>query len=199
MEEYHPQVERDILDYEPFIGSQGVEALRRLAEPVAGRSWSNVNSTAVGGGVAEMLKSVIPVARSLGVQAKWHVIKGSDEFFKVTKKFHNLLQGMDFPISLEEIFGAYLDTIDQNARNTFVASELVVVHDPQPAALIMNGVIFGNVLWRCHIDTSAPNKIVWRFLLPYINLCSGAIFTMPQYVGPGLQIPLYRINPCIDP
>ena len=76
---------------------------------------------------------------------------------------------------------------------------MVVIHDPQPAALIMNGVIFGNILWRCHIDTSAANQIVWRFLLPYINYCTGAIFTMPEFVRPGLQIPRYQISPCIDP
>jgi trehalose synthase len=85
------------------------------------------------------------------------VIQGNKKFFQVTKKFHNLSQGVDQPISLEDIFGAYLDTIDENTRNTLIASDMVVIHDPQPAAMIMNGVIFGNVLWRCHIDTSAPN------------------------------------------
>jgi trehalose synthase len=199
LEAHEPGFTTSLEDYREYIGQDGVDDLRRLAEPLIGKEWVNVNSTFVGGGVAEMLRSVIPLARGLGLDARWNVIRGHDKFFQVTKKFHNLLQGVDQPISMEEIFGAYLDTIDENAQNTFVASDLVIVHDPQPAALIMNGVIFGNVLWRCHIDTSSPNKLVWRFLLPYINLCAGAIFTMPEFVGPGLQVPLYQIAPCIDP
>lgn len=197
--EYQPELPVSPDEFEPFIGPEAVTELRRLAEPVAGCSWANVNSTFMGGGVAEMLRSVVPLANSLGIRARWCTIHGSDGFFQVTKKFHNLLQGVDQPITLEEIFGAYLHTIDENAHEMLVASDLVVVHDPQPAAMIMNGNIFGRVLWRCHIDTSAPNHVVWRFLLPYINHCAGAIFTMPQFVGPGLQVPIYQITPCIDP
>lgn len=199
MEEFIPEITLSIDDYRPFIGQDKIDELKRLAEPLAERGWANVNSTASGGGVAEMLRSMMPIARSLGLDAKWYIIKGDEEFFKVTKKFHNMLQGVDMGITLEEIFSAYLDTIDDNARGSFVASDLVVVHDPQPAALIMNGILYGNILWRCHIDTSVPNRIVWRFLLPYINHCAGAIFSMPQFVGPGIQVPTYRITPGIDP
>ena len=199
LEKYEPDFALRAEDYTPYIGAERVEALKRLAEPVADKGWANVNSTFVGGGVAEMLRSVIPLARGLGVDAQWYGIRGHDRFFQVTKKFHNLLQGVDQPISMEEIFEAYLETIDDNAKSTFIASDLVVIHDPQPAGLIMNGVIFGNVLWRCHIDTSMPNPTVWRFLLPYINQCAGAIFTMPEFIGSGLQIPAYQIMPCIDP
>lgn len=199
LEEYQPA--RDVApeEYAPFIGPARVDELKRLAEPLAGRGWTNINSTLVGGGVAEMLRSVVPLARGLGVDARWYVIQGSDEFFRVTKKFHNMLQGVAQEITLSEIFDAYLDTIGENARNMFITSDLVVVHDPQPAGLIMNGVIYGNVLWRCHIDTSSPDPTVWRFLLPYINHCAGAIFTMPGFVGPGLHVPIYQIMPCIDP
>lgn len=186
-------------DYAPFIGTQRLEELRKLADTVSSRYWTNVNSTMQGGGVAEMLQSAVPLARGLGVRADWYVIRGNDRFFRVTKKFHNMLQGVEQPISMKEIFGAYLDTINENAKSTLIASDMTVVHDPQPAALIMNEVIFGNILWRCHIDTSSPNLIIWRFLQPYINMCSGAIFTMPEFVGPGLHIPLYQITPCIDP
>jgi trehalose synthase len=199
LEKYDPETALSPHDYEAFIGRARVEELNRLADPLEGIGWANVNSTFTGGGVAEMLRSVVPLARSLGIRADWFVIRGHETFFNVTKKFHNMLQGVDHPITLEEVFGAYLDTIDENAKNTYIASDMVVVHDPQPAALVMNGVIFGNVLWRCHIDTSEPNKTVWRFLLPYINHCAGAIFTMPEFVGPGLQVPIYQIMPCIDP
>ncbi|MFZ0391044.1 MAG: glycosyltransferase [Calditrichia bacterium] len=186
-------------EYSPYIGAERVEELKRLADTVNGRYWTNINSTLYGGGVAEMLHSAVPLARGLGIRADWYVINGNDGFFQVTKKFHNMLQGVEQPITMKEIFGAYLDTIHENAKSNLIASDLTVVHDPQPAALIMNEVIFGNILWRCHIDTSTPNQIIWRFLLPYINQCAGAIFTMPEFVGPGLHLPLYQITPCIDP
>jgi len=199
LEKFEPEADLKIDDYKQFIGQKGVDECRRLAEPIEGKGWGNLNSTFMGGGVAEMLRSVVPLARNLGIDAQWYTIRGSDQFFQATKKFHNMLQGVGDHITLEEIFDAYLGAIDQNAKNTFIASHLVVVHDPQPAALVMNGVIYGNILWRCHIDTSNPNPIVWRFLLPYINICAGAIFTMPEFVGSGLQIPIYQIMPCIDP
>ena len=100
---------------------------------------------------------------------------------------------------MEEIFHDYLKTIDQNARNTFIHADEIVVHDPQPLGLVNEGVLYGNILWRCHIDTSQPNKVVWRFLLPYINMTAGAIFTLPEFVGEGLNVPLYQIMPGIDP
>ena len=186
-------------DYEPYIGSKRVEELKVLAKPLEGKGWANVNSTFQGGGVAEMLHSIIPLALGLGIEASWYAIQGNDEFFKVTKKFHNLLQGVDQPISQSEIFGAYLDTIHENVRNTSIVSDMIEIHDPQPAAMIMDDVFTGNIIWRCHIDTSSPNHTIWDFLLPYINYCAGAIFTMPEFIGPGLQIPCYQIAPSIDP
>ncbi|MCK5423038.1 MAG: hypothetical protein KAJ08_12780, partial [Deltaproteobacteria bacterium] len=154
LEEYVPDSNIGIEEYESYIGRERVDELKRLAEPLEGKGWANVNSTLMGGGVAEMLRSVIPLARGLGIKASWCVIEGEDDFFQVTKKFHNLLQGINDSISLDEIFGAYLDTIDENSQNTFIASDMVVIHDPQPVAMVMKGVILGNVLWRCHIDTT---------------------------------------------
>jgi len=118
LEEVRPEGAFGLADYEAVIGRPGMDELRRLAEPLAGHGWVNVNSTAMGGGVAEMLRSAVPFARSLGVDARWCTIRGNREFFQVTKKFHNLLQGAGSPISLEEIFGAYLDTIDENGSPT---------------------------------------------------------------------------------
>ena len=199
LEEQRPEGAFDLSDYEAVIGGERMDEIKRLAEPLTGRTWVNVNSTSVGGGVAEMLRSAVPFAQALGLTARWCTIRGNDAFFQVTKKFHNLLQGADGPITLDEIFGAYLDTIEANARDAFIAADLTVLHDPQPAAMIMNAPILGKALWRCHIDTSIPNKAVWRFLLPYINQYDGAIFTTPEFVGPGLKVPVYEIMPCIDP
>ncbi len=199
LEEYQPEATLTIDEYEPYIGPERVDALKHLAGAVEGRGWANINSSFTGGGVAEMLRSVIPLARSLGIQAHWSTIRGHDTFFQITKKFHNTLQGVDQPISLQELFETYLDNLAANAQNVQIESDLIIVHDPQPVALIMHGVLIGNVLWRCHIDTSTPNPTVWRFIAPYINQYVGAIFTMPEFVGPGLQIPQYQITPCIDP
>ena len=199
LEEYQSETILTLDEYEPYIGRERVDTLTRLAASVAGKGWANINSTFVGGGVAEMLRSAIPLARSLGVHARWYTIQGHDAFFQVTKKFHNTLQGVDQSIALQELFETYLDNLETNATNVSLESDLIVVHDPQPAALIMHGGLMGNVLWRCHIDTSTPNPTVWRFLAPYINQYAGAIFTMPEFVGPGLQIPQYQITPCIDP
>ena len=199
LESYEPSFTRTADDYRPFIGSVRVEQLKRLAGACEGRSWVSVNSTLQGGGVAEKLRSVVPLARGLGIDAHWCAIKGRPEFFQITKKFHNLLQGVERPISLEEIFGEYLDTIEQNAENAYISSDMIVLHDPQPLALTAAGVLSGHVIWRCHIDTSEPNRLLWRALLPYINQCAGAVFTQPEFVGQGVRKPVYEIAPCIDP
>jgi trehalose synthase len=196
---YEPQREVRPEEYAPYVGPEMIEGLIRLAQPLRGKRWANVNSTFEGGGVAEMLRSVVPLARGLGIDAQWYLMHGTDDFFNVTKKFHNTLQGIDQPITIEEIFHTYLDTISANGNNTHIAADMIVVHDPQPLGLIAKGVLYGNVLWRCHIDTSKPVKSTWRFLLPYINHSVGTIFTMPEFVGPGLQVPVYEITPCIDP
>jgi len=185
--------------YEPFVGKELLEDIKFLAKPLHNKVWANVNSTFVGGGVAEMLQSVLPFARGLGIDARWFVIEGSDEFFTVTKKFHNLLQGVNQSITLEEIFHAYLETIDENIRNVRVVGHMVTIHDPQPAAIVMNGNVYGHILWRCHIDTTIASRRIWRFLLPYINQYAGAVFTIPEFVNAGLQIPIYEISPSIDP
>lgn len=189
----------DLAAYEPFVGRAFLEELKWLTDPLAHKVWANVNSTCVGGGVAEMLQSIVPFARALGIDCRWFVIEGTDEFFKVTKKFHNLLQGVNQPISLEEIFHAYLDTLTENTRRAKIVAHLITVHDPQPAAMIMSGILYGHTLWRCHIDTSQASRRVWRFLLPYINHFGGAVFTAKEFIRDNLQIPAYEISPSIDP
>jgi trehalose synthase len=136
---------------------------------LAGRRWVHINGTLQGGGVAELLQSILPLGRSLELDSRWYALGASEAFFQVTKKLHHLLQGLDTPVTLEELFGGYLDAIDAAAQAEEIAADLVVVHDPQPAGLIMPGALLGTVLWRCHLDTWTPNPMVWRFLLPYIN------------------------------
>lgn len=199
LEDFDPHLTVAPEAYAPFIGQDRVEELKKLAAPLAGKKWTNLNSTLIGGGVAEMLHSLVPLGRGLGLNTSWHAIRGNHVFFQTTKKFHDMLQGLNLPISMEEIFGAYLKTLEENAQHMSIESDHIVVHDPQPLALIGYGVLFGNVLWRCHIDTSKPHKNLWRFVLPYINHYAGAIFTMPEYVGHGLNVPVYEAAPAIDP
>ena len=128
LEEYQPEATLTIDEYEPYIRQERVDALKHLAGAVEGRGWANINSTFTGGGVAEMLRSVIPLARSLGIQARWSTIRGHDAFFQITKKFHNTLQGVDQPISLQELFETYLDNLAANAQNVQIESDLIIVH-----------------------------------------------------------------------
>jgi trehalose synthase len=197
--EYVPLKSVNVDLYEPFVGKEMIDNIKFLAGPLEKKVWANVNSTFIGGGVAEMLQSEVPFARGLGIDARWFVIEGSEEFFTVTKKFHNLLQGVDQTITLREIFHAYLDTIDENTREVEVVGHMVTVHDPQPAAIIMNGNVYGHIFWRCHIDTSGASRRIWRFLLPYINQYEGAVFTAREFVRENIQIPAYEITPSIDP
>ncbi len=197
--QYVPLKPVNINKYEEFVGKEFMDDLKFMSEPLVRKVWANVNSTFVGGGVAEMLQSIVPFARGLGIDARWFVIEGSEEFFAVTKKFHNLLQGVNQEITLREIFHAYLDTLDENTKDVRVVGHLVTIHDPQPAAIVMNGNVYGHTLWRCHIDTSGASRRIWRFLLPYINQYEGAIFTSESFVREDIQIPTYEINPSIDP
>ncbi len=197
--QYVPLKPVDVDLYKPFVGAEFLDDLKFLAEPLEKKVWANVNSTFIGGGVAEMLQGVVPFARGLGIEARWFVIEGSEEFFTVTKKFHNLLQGVDQDITLREIFHAYLDTIDENTRDVKVVGHMVTIHDPQPAAIIMNGNVYGHIFWRCHIDTSAASRRIWRFLLPYINQFEGAIFSSSEFIRENVQVPTYEISPSIDP
>ncbi|MFH1877704.1 MAG: glycosyltransferase [Candidatus Omnitrophota bacterium] len=197
--QYVPLKTVDVKRYERFVGKEFIDDIRFLAEPLMKKVWANVNSTFIGGGVAEMLQSVIPFVRGLDIDARWFVIEGSDEFFSVTKKFHNMLQGVEQKLTLQEIFHAYLDTIDENTRDIKVVGHMVTIHDPQPAAIIMNGNVYGHIFWRCHIDTSHAARKIWRFLTPYINQYEGAVFTSEEFIKEEIQVPTYIISPSIDP
>ncbi|MBU1044425.1 MAG: glycosyltransferase [Candidatus Omnitrophica bacterium] len=190
---------KSIEPYEKIVGKQVVEKLKNMSKRLKGKSWTHLNSTYQGGGVAEMLQNQIPLLRGLGIDAQWHVIEGNQKFFEVTKKFHNALQGVSQEFSLDDLFETYLGTIYDNAKKIRIEADMVTIHDPQPVAIITHARIFGHVLWRCHIDTSEADKKIWRFLHPYLNHYSGAIFTIPEFVKEDIQIPVYEIAPAIDP
>jgi len=185
-------------DYEPVVGSQNVEEIRLLAEKAKGWSVQNINSTAVGGGVAEILNRMVPLLRELGVNAKWDVIKGGENFYKVTKKFHNALHGKNENIQPED-FTVFLETGELNNQMMELTGDILMIHDPQPITFInqRNGKK-AKWIWRCHIDVSNPDPQVWNFLRPFINRYDASIFSAPAF-SQELPIRQFLIPPSIDP
>ncbi|MDD5205625.1 MAG: glycosyltransferase [Desulfobacterales bacterium] len=187
-----------LFDYREVVGPDVIEELTILASHVGGRTIKMVNSTAVGGGVAEMLHRVVPLLNELGVKVSWEVIKGDEQFYEITKSFHNGLQGKA-QIFSEAQFEKYLSVNRMNAKEFIFEEDLIVIHDPQPAAMILHKSNLKNRwVWRCHIDLSRPNAQLWQFLRPTIEKYDAAIFTSPLF-SPELAIPQYRFYPAIDP
>ncbi|MDR7433752.1 MAG: glycosyltransferase [Armatimonadota bacterium] len=184
-------------DYRQVVPSNTIDLIYRLAERVQGRSLLHVNSTRVGGGVAEMLHRYIPLFQDIGVEAGWEVISGSDAFFRVTKSFHNALQGQE-QVFTEEMLRTYLEVNRENAARLDLAADVVMIHDPQPAALIEYASRKGKWIWRCHIDISRPQRRAWNFLRQFIVKYDAAIFSLPKF-SQRLPIPQYLIYPSIDP
>jgi trehalose synthase len=168
-----------------------------LAEQVKGRKILHINSTKLGGGVAEMLRSHIPLLHDVGIDAEWHTISGTEEFFNVTKSFHNALQGQEQRLS-QQMLREYLEVNRENAGRLSFDADYVVIHDPQPAALIKNRPIHGKWIWRCHIDVSRPQWKVWGFLKQFVVNYNAAIFSLPRFAQ-RLPIPQFLIYPAIDP
>jgi trehalose synthase len=185
-------------DYQNVVGPEVIEELRVLADRVRGRRMQHINSTPVGGGVAEILTRMIPLLGELGVEASWDVIKGNQEFFNVTKAFHNALHGKPEEIT-RQMLEVFRETTEENLREVRLGADVIVVHDPQPAGLIERKREIGKSwIWRCHIDVSAPQADVWNFLRPWIAQYDAAVFSMPDFAQ-HLPIPQFRIAPSIDP
>src|ERR671936_1895151 len=186
-----------LMDYEPIIGKAEIDELRFLARHLRGKTVKMVNSTAVGGGVAEILNRLIPLMNELEVPTKWEVITGGNDFFEVTKGFHNALHGGDYNVT-KEVLDIFLMYNEQNRQRMEFAEDLFVIHDPQPVGLIRSKRDRGRWIWRCHIDLSNPNMQVWNFLRPFVVQYDAAIFSSPAFTRQ-LPIPQYLFYPCIDP
>ena len=189
-------------DYQPIVGQSAIDELRLLANRLSGKIIQNINSTFTGGGVAEILSRMIPLLSELGIDARWNIIKGSDEFFQVTKKFHNALHGALHgkaeSISAED-FSIFQEVSRKNIEDLQLNGDVIFVHDPQPIALVTRKKEIGKKwLWRCHIDVSRPSEQVWSFLLPYIVQYDAAVFSAPSFSRP-LPIRQFLISPSIDP
>jgi trehalose synthase len=190
----------NVESYRLLISDELFDEVVALARELRGVRICHINSTAFGGGVAELLTRYLPALQALGVSADWRLIHGRPEFFTVTKAFHNALQGADYELQEPEQ-SLYLEVNQQSAVLLDDDYDVFVVHDPQPAALRhFTGARGAKWIWRCHIDTSAPNERVSRFLRPFIAEYDAVIFTMAEFLLPELQAKRRAfIAPAIDP
>lgn len=198
-----PVAHKHVDEYVGPAGEEAVKRLREAARPLAGATVLHVNSTAFGGGVAELLQSQLPLLNDLGIETTWALIQGSDDYFAITKDVHNGLQGAEVPWT-EEMREMYWQRIWANAQELTDVFDFVFIHDPQPAALLHvldeEGRRSGKWIWRCHIDLSAPYRPVWDFFEPIVNRYDAAVFTMEAFAQHGVTGPrLAFIPPSIDP
>lgn len=183
-------------EYREFAPKGTVEFLNRLGEQVKDQSFLNVTAVRYGGGMSEVLRRLTPMMKSLDVDARWEVITGTQEFFDVAKGLTNGLQGREPKIS-EEMFDTYLQVNQQNAHALDLDADLVMIHDPQPAALIEQREQ-GHWIWRCHLDIAQPQRWAWRFVRRFVVKYDAAVFSLPDFAQ-RLPIPQFVVHPSIDP
>ncbi len=187
--------------YAEVIGQAAMDSLVNIAGRLKGKKIVHVNSTRSGGGVAEILSSMIPLSKELGLDVSWEVIEGDESFFNCTKMLHNTLQGMPGVLS-DRQKETYLTTNSRNAeklKDVLQNADYVFIHDPQPAALIHSFPDRkGKWVWRCHIDVSSPNKSIWQFIKEQVSPYDASIFSLPDFAQK-LPHPQFLITPSIDP
>jgi trehalose synthase len=191
--------QKSLVDYAHIAGRGLMEEIRGLAEPIAEKRVLHLSATAFGGGVAEILYTLVPLMQDVGLETEWQVIFGQDEFFDVTKAIHNAIQGGSQTLDEEQrrIFREYNRL---NAEALQGSYDYVIVHDPQPAAVPEFKRELGNYwIWRCHIDVSEPNLDVLAFLAPSIARYDATVFHRRQYVPDIGLPPAYIWPPAIDP
>ena len=179
------------------IASKGdMVLIQRLAERLSGKSFLHINSTFAGGGVAEILNRMIPILKELGINTRWEVIEGDADFFDITKKIHNALQGNPEKIT-DDMWNYYLETNRKNADRLDLNADAVLIHDPQPLPLIRHKKD-GRWIWRCHIDMSNPAKDVCDYLRQFCVNFDAAIFSVSKFAR-AIGIDEFIIPPSIDP
>ncbi len=184
-------------DYAAIVGEERIGVLRRLARRLEGLRLVVVNSTRSGGGVAELLVRHVPLLEELGIPTRWEVIEGPAEFFEATKTMHNALQGSrrDLTPAQRDV---YVEANRRAVESIDLEADLVVIHDPQPAAMIEFAKKCGPWIWRCHIDASRPNRASWRFLRQYVSRYDASVFSTEAFTQI-LPHPQYLNAPSIDP
>ena len=183
-------------DYRPLVGDPVVDRIRDKARPLRGLHVTHVNSTYYGGGVAVLLSPLALLMNDVGIKTGWRVIQGSPDFFSVTKKFHNALQGGDVNLSPRKK-QIYEDTVYENAVRNHLDHDVVIIHDPQPLPLVEHFRKRGPWVWRCHIDLTDPHPGLWAYLVPFIERYDAVIVSMPEY-RQKLRTPQAVFPPAID-
>jgi trehalose synthase len=190
---------KSLADYTHIVGRDLIAEIRELAEPLQGARVVHVSATAFGGGVSEILYTLVPLMKDVGLDVEWQVIYGREEFFNATKLMHNALQGAPDDLSPEQ-WDTWQRYNEMNARELVGGWDVALIHDPQPAALhtLVPEKAKGWV-WRCHIDLSTPNPDTIERLLPYITTYPQSLFHMAQYVPTGMGGKVNIVPPAIDP
>ncbi|MEA1964793.1 MAG: glycosyltransferase [Candidatus Aerophobetes bacterium] len=187
--------------YLPIVGEEEIYNIRKLAKNLKNIRILHIDSTAYVGGVAEMLHNLVPLMRDVGLDVEWRVIEGNKDFFNITKKFHNALQGADITFT-KEMKRIYFEQNKLNAGFFKGEYDFVIIHDPQPAAMLayLQASKETKFIWRCHIDTSNPNIEIWNFLRDFLKEYDAAIFTLKKFVkDKNIFKHLFIILPSIDP
>jgi trehalose synthase len=190
---------KSLADYTHIVGRPLIEEIRELAEPLKGKRVVHLSATAFGGGVAEILYTLIPLMRDVGLEVEWQVIYGREEFFNATKLMHNALQGNPQDLDAEQ-WATWERYNEMNARELSRGWDIGLVHDPQPA--MMKHLVADKAegwVWRCHIDVSTPNPATIERLLPYITLYDASLFHVDSYVPAGMNGGVNIVPPAIDP
>ena len=190
---------KTLADYTHICGRDLIAEIRELAEPLEGKRVVHVSATAFGGGVSEILYTLVPLMRDVGLDCEWHVIYGREEFFNATKLMHNALQGAPQDLDSEQ-WDTWRRFNEMNARELSDGWDVCLIHDPQPAGLykLVPEKSKGWV-WRCHIDLSTPNPDTISQLLPYIEDYPESLFHTEQYVPQGMKGHVNIVPPAIDP
>jgi trehalose synthase len=183
-------------DYKGIAEPGELRAIEYIAGKLKGRTLLHVNSTAVGGGVAELLQRMVPLIKELGIDVRWSVIKGTKPFFEATKGLHNALQGQGRSLTKKE-WDLWEEVNRKNAKKIDLDADCVFIHDPQPALLI-NEKKRGVWIWRCHIDISTPERVTWYFLKRHVDKYDAAVFSVSRFAQ-ATPIPQFMIPPSIDP
>jgi trehalose synthase len=187
-----------IEDYEKFVGAETIERIQNKAKSLQHLHVANVNSTYYGGGVAELLTSLTLLMNSVGISAGWRVIQGAPDFFSITKKMHNALQGGEINLS-DRKMQIYEEIIYENTiRNHLENHNMVIIHDPQPLPMINHYKKNGPWVWRCHIDLTNPNRALWDYLVPFIEKYDAVVLSIEDYKQK-LKTPQVFFMPAIDP
>ena len=185
-------------DYEPYIGEHAVDRIYKKASRLKDIHVTHINSTYYGGGVAELLSSKTLLMNSLGIKTGWRVIQGSPDFFSITKKMHNALQGADINLTKLKM-EIYEEVIFENAVRNHLHHDIVFVHDPQPLPMIRHYRKRGPWIWRCHVDLSEPNREMLKYLTPFIRAYDAVVLSLKEYRQKGFGTPQVFFLPAIDP